>query len=348
MNRQPFEAFTGVAMRFVSPRSLLVIFLVLMLSVQVLASSGGPPPENSMGESTVLSGCTCHGVGAPANGGVSTEVVVSISGVPHSYDAGTSYEFTINVEHASNTAGGFLLSSAGLGTFSWSDDMEIRPADGSDDPKSATTTSDNISHSSVTEPAVWTFTWLAPDSDIGDVPFYLAGNSVDGHGANDEQDAWNLLSFVINSPSNATSQTDLTTRVISVGDYQSLFVSEPDNEALEHEHQLELAERVLSTGNTLFWSSLCILIVGAVFQREIMERKNDEGPAWLAKEIAYPQALRRGVLSAILFIIGLKWMADGSGAYLYGPAIFSGFWAAYGVYRTVLSAKAEQKVEDVL
>tara|TARA_B100001750_G_scaffold129319_1_gene102805 strand:+ start:3862 stop:4908 length:1047 start_codon:yes stop_codon:yes gene_type:complete len=348
MSRPLVEASTGVAMRLVSPRSLLVIFLVLMLSVQVLASSGGPPPENSAGESTVLSGCNCHGVGAPTNGGVSTDVVVSISGVPHSYEAGLQYELTITIGHASNTAGGFLLSSEGLGTFSWSDDVGIRPADGSEDPKSATSTSDNISHSSVADPAEWSFTWLAPDSDIGDVPFYLAGNSVDGHGANDEQDAWNLLSFVINSPSNASSQTDLTTRVISVGDYQSLFVSEPDAEALEHEQQLQLADSVLTTGNTLFWSSLCILIVGAVFQREILERKNNDGPKWLAKEIAYPQALRLGVLSAILFLIGLKWMADGSAAYLYGPAIFSGFWAAYGVYRTFLSASAEQKDEDIL
>tara|TARA_B100001750_G_scaffold186092_1_gene155224 strand:- start:440 stop:1534 length:1095 start_codon:yes stop_codon:yes gene_type:complete len=348
MNRQPVEAFTGVAMRLISARSVLVIFLVLMLSVQVLASSGGPPPENSKGESTVLSGCTCHGVGAPANGVASTEVVVSISGVPHSYDVDTPYELTITVEHSSNTAGGFILSSGGLGTFSWGEDANIRPADGSNDSKSATSTSDNISHSDTTDPAQWSFTWMAPSADVGDVPFYLAGNSVDAHGANDEQDAWNLLSFVINSPSSATSQTDLATRVISVGDYQSLFVSEPDEEAIEHERQLELADSVLSTGNTLFWSSLCILIVGAVFQREIIERKNDEGPSWLAKEIAYPQAVRRGVLSVVFFIIGLNWMADGSAAYLYAPAIFAGFWAAYGVYRTVLAAKAEKKVLDTL
>jgi|TARA_B100000315_G_scaffold251982_1_gene287798 hypothetical protein len=335
-------------MRLITARSLLVILLVLMLSAGALASSGGPPPENSAGESTVISGCNCHGVGAPANGGTSTEVVVSISGVPHSYDVDQAYEFSIKVEHSSNTAGGFMLSSGGSGTFSWADGVDIRPADGSDDPKSATTTTDNISHSDTTDPAEWTFTWTAPSTDSGDISFYLAGNSVDGHGTNDEQDAWNLLSFVINSPPSSSAQSDLSTRFISVGDYESLFVSEPDPAALEHEKQLELAESVFTTGNTLFWSSLCILIVGAVFQREILERKYGEGPEWLAKEIAYPQALRRGVISALFFIIGLNWMADGSAAYLYAPAIFVGFWAAYGVYRTVMAAKAEQTAKDVL
>ena len=126
-------------MRLITARSLLVILLVLMLAAGVIASSGGPPPENSAGESTVLSGCNCHGVGAPANGASSTEVVISISGVPHSYAVDEAYEFIIKVEHSSNTVGGFLLSSGGIGTFSWDEGVDIRPADGSDDPKSATT-----------------------------------------------------------------------------------------------------------------------------------------------------------------------------------------------------------------
>jgi len=319
-----------------------------MLAAQALASSGGPPSENASGDSTIVAGCNCHGVGAPDNGVPSTEVIVSIGGVPHAYNVSESYELTITIEHSSNTAGGFMLSSGGIGTFSWIEGLNIRPNVDSDDAKTATSTSDNISHSKTTEPAEWTFNWTAPDSDIGDVGFFLAGNSVDGHGSNDESDAWNTLSFIINSPSSATAQEDTTTRVISVGDYQSLFVSEPDPEAIAHEEQLALADSVFSTGNTLFFSSLCVLIVAAVFQMEILERKNGTGPAHLAKELAYPQALRRGIISALLFIIGLNWLADGAAAYLYAPAIFCGFWAAYGVYRTALAAKAEPTVKDIM
>ena len=336
-------------MRLITARPLLVIFLALMLSAQVLASSGGPPESNMSGESTILSGCNCHGSQAPsAASSPSTEVVVSISGVPHSYNVSTPYVFTIKVEHSSNTAGGFMLSSGGTGTFSWAEGDSIRPFDGSSDSKTATSTTDNISHSETTDPAEWSFTWTSPDSDLGDVSFNLAGNSVDGHGANDDQDAWNILSFSINSPSSVSSQSDLSTRFISVGDYEGLFVSEPDPAALEHEKQVELSESVFATGNTLFWSSLCVLIVGAVFQREILERKQGEGPEWVAKELAYPQALRRGLISALFFVVGLNWMAGGSAAYLYAPAIFIGFWAAYGVYRTVIAAKAEQKAKDTI
>lgn len=335
-------------MRLISARTIIVTSLVLMLAAQALASSGGPPPENSAGESTVQSGCNCHGVGAPSAGTPSTAVIVSISGVPHAYDVGASYEMTISIEHSSNTAGGFILSSSGIGTFSWQDGQNIRPIDGSEDPKSATSTSDDISQSKTTDPATWTFTWTAPTEDMGGVSFYLAGNSVDGHGANDDADAWNLMSFTLSSPSEGDSQADLTTRVISVGDYTSLFVSEPDPEALAHEEQLILAESVFNTGNTLFFSSLCILIVAAIFQMEILERKNGTGPSHLAKELAYPQALRRGVISAVLFIVGLNWLAGGAATYLYAPTLFCGFWAAYGVYRTVLAAKAAPTVADII
>lgn len=336
-------------MRAYATRSLLVISLILLLTAQVLASSGGPPDLNMSGESTVLNGCNCHGSAAPsAPSGPSTDVVVSISGVPSAYQVDTAYNLTIKVEHSSNTAGGFLLSSNSVGTFSWEDGVDVRPAEGNEDPESSSSTSGNISHSETADPAEWTITWTAPSSDIGDVTFYLAGNSVDGHGSNDDSDAWNLLSFTINSPSSTSAQADLATRVISVGDYQSLFVSEPDPAALEQEKQLQLAESVFTTGNTLFFSSLCVLLVAAVFQREILERTTGEGPQHLAKDLAYPEGLKRGLISGVMFLVGLNWLATGAPAYLYAPAIFCGFWAAYGVYRTVRSARAEPVVKDIL
>ena len=336
-------------MRLTSTHSVIAFLLILMLSAQALASSSGPPESNMSGESTILSGCNCHGSLAPSSPSPpSTDVVLSISGVPHSYLVNETYDFTISIQHASNTAGGFMLSSGNVGTFSWSEGLEVRPADGSSDPKSSISTSDNISHSAVASPAEWVITWTPPETDSGDVSFYLAGNSVDDQDNANDGDSWNLLSFVINSPSDASAQENLDKRVISVGDYQSLFVSEPDPESIEHEKQLELADSVFTTGNTLYWASLCVLIVAAGLQREILERKNGDGPDWLAKELAYPQALRRGLISALFFIIGLNWIADGAAAYMYAPSIFIGFWAADGVYRTMLAAKAEKKVMDII
>jgi hypothetical protein len=336
-------------MRFSLGHAAVALALLLMLGGGALASSGGPPESNAAGDSTATYGCTCHGAGAPTAGIPSTEVVVSISGVPHSYDNGTAYNFTIKVQHSSNTDGGFLLSSGGVGTFSWADDLDIRPADGSGEPTSATSTSANISHSSPASPAEWTFTWTAPATDEGSVTFWLAGNSVDGGGANDDSDHWNLLSFVVNEPgaTDAQSEEGLSTRVISVGDYDSLFVSEEDPEQLERERQAELADGVFWTGNTLYFASLLALIVGAVFQREILERKRGEGPPWLPKELAYPQGLRRGLTAALFFLLGLYWMSNDEPAYMTGPAIFVGFWAAYGVYRTARATQQQPTEPEI-
>jgi uncharacterized protein (DUF2235 family) len=101
------------------------------------------------------------------------------------------------------------------------------------------------------------------------------------------------------------------------------------------------------TGNALYFTSLIALIIGAVVQKEIMERKRGEGPEWLAKELAYPQGLRRAITSAVTFLLGLYWISNGESAYLYGLSLFISLWAAYGVYRTVLAAKREPKVMDI-
>ena len=339
----------GPAVRFSVGQVAAALALLLMLVGSALAYSAGPPESNAAGDSTATYGCTCHGAGAPPVGTPSTEVVVSISGVPHSYDNGTAYNFTIKVQHSSNTDGGFLLSSGGVGTFSWLEDAGIRPADGSDEPTSATNTSANISHSETGNPAEWTFIWTAPSTDEGPVSFWLAGNSVDGGGANDDNDHWNLLSFVVNEPgaTDAQSEQGLSTRVISVGDYDSLFVSEEDPEQLERERQAELADGVFSTGNTLYFTSLLALIIGAVFQREFLERKRGEGPPWLPKELAYPQGLRRGITAALFFLLGLYWMSNDEPTYMTGPAIFVGFWAAYGVYRTARATRQQPTEPEI-
>ena len=98
-------------------RTLLILLLAVCLIAPVLANPNGPPWENSQGDLTVEGGCTCHGVGGPVNGQPSTEVVVSISGIPRAYDLGVSYDFVINLQHASYDNGGFMLWSYGVGTL---------------------------------------------------------------------------------------------------------------------------------------------------------------------------------------------------------------------------------------
>ena len=334
-------------------RLLACLVIVVVLSLPALGMSQGPGANNSNDELTVKYGCSCHNNGAPSD-----RAVVMVTGVPLMYEPSEQYEMTIRVADSltlsggeGNTDAGFLFSSDSIGSFSWVDGQDIRYADGRPD---------DISHSDPSEDGIWVVNWAAPSEDVGPVQFWLAGNSVDGAGIPDDMDYWNILSFSINPPGTITtdeSGATLQTRTISVGTYDSLFLIEESEEQLEQERQDALANRVFSQGNLFYWTSLTALIIGAVLQREILERKYDDGPDFLASELAYPQAFRRFALSAISFYLAVGWANSTSPItfqgvdftdFVTGTAFFISAWAAYGVYRTILAARSEPQVKDVL
>ena len=203
-------------------------------------------------------------------------------------------------------------------------------------------------------------TWTAPDDDVGIVQFWIAGNSVDGGGIPDDMDYWNVLSFSINPPGTITtdeSGSTLETRTISVGTYDSLFLLEVSEEQLEQERQDAISQRVFSQGNLFYWTSLTALIVGAVVQKEILERRYDDGPEFLASELAYPQGFRRAFGCLLTFYLGVRWASSDSPIifqgvdftdFATGTAFLISAWAAYGVYRTVLAARTLPDAKDVL
>ena len=344
-------------------RLVAVFIVVALLAVPAMGMSAGPSYENGDGDPTVKYGCSCHN-----NGATSARAVVMVTGVPVMYEASQSYEFTITVADALTLSGGdgnkkagFLMTSESNGAFSWGDDQDIRQADGAPD---------DISHSDPDSDGIWNVVWTAPSEDIGPIYFWLAGNSVDGAGVPDESDYWNILSFSINPPGTVSSDESgatLDTRTISVGDYDTLFVVEESDAQREAERQEALSHAVFSQGNLFFWTSLVALIFGALLQREILERRYDEGPEFLAMELAYPQAIRRSLLSIASFIVAVRWTASDSAIYfppqavvkegtnvteltgfLIGCAFFTSAMFAYGVYRTILAARAEQSVKDRL
>jgi hypothetical protein len=338
----------------VSGRRLLAcLVIVVVLSLPALGMSKGPGAYNSNDELTVKYGCSCHNNGAPSD-----RAVVMVTGVPLMYEPSSQYELTIRVADSltlsggeGNTHAGFLFSSDAIGNFTWSEEQEIRYAEGR---------TDDASHSDPSSDGVWEITWNAPSEDVGSVQFWLAGNSVDGAGIPDDMDYWNILSFTINSPgtiSTDESGATLETRTISVGTYDSLFLIEVSEGQLEQERQDALSHRVFSQGNLFYWTSLTALIIGAVVQREILERKYDDGPEFLASELAYPQAFRRSFLSAISFYLAVGWANSDTPItfqgvdftdFATGTAFFISAWAAYGVYRTILAAKSEPQVKDVM
>ena len=328
-----------------SIRLAVVLTLVLLLAAPALAWHKGPPSDDNgdgTGDPTARVGCTCHN-----NGNPSADILIKVTGVPHAYQTSTDYTMTLTLSHPDNSDGGFILTTQGNGTFSWDAGQLIRPEKDSNEPAESTSTTSGISQSDPTNPAEWTFTWTSPETDVGDVIFWLAGNMVDGGGAPDTTDYWNTLSFVISSPSETSAAADQSTRVISEGDY-SLFEVHDDSAAIEQARQDELSENVMASGSSWFFTTLVALIVGGVLQREILERKHGTGPSHLDRQLAYPEGLRRGLLSAGLAILGLYWLDGGEGAYLWATAFFCSAWAAYGVYRTVLSTRTPPSVKDIM
>ena len=345
------------------PRFGIILIVMGLLIIPVYGLSGGPSALNSDEELTVKYGCNCHN-----NGASSPRVVVMITGVPIMYDLSETYNLTIRVADSltlsggdGNVKAGFLLSSDAIGEFSWGDEQDIRQAE--DRP-------DDISHSETDSDGVWDFKWTAPSENVGQVNFWLAGNSVDGGGIPDENDYWNLVSFSINEPGTITtteSDSTLQPRTISVGDYDSLCVLEITEEQLEQERQNKLSHEIFKQGNLFFWTSLVALIVGGAFQREILERRYDEGPEYLARELAVPEAIRRSLGSIITFIMAYRWTINDAVIQFPPPSIvgpdaevtdltvfiigcfyFISAWFAYGVYRTILAARREPKVKDIL
>jgi len=334
-------------------RVLACLVIVAALSFPALGMSKGPGAYNANDELTVKYGCTCHNNGAPSD-----RAVVMVTGVPLMYETSEQYQLTIRVADSlslsggeGNTHAGFLISSDSIGNFTWSEEQEIRYAEGR---------TDDASHSDPSGDGIWEIIWNSPSEDVGAVQFWIAGNSVDGGGIPDDMDYWNILSFSINSPGTITtdeSGATLETRTISVGTYDSLFLIEVSEEQLEQERQDALSHRVFSQGNLFFWTSLTALIIGAVVQREILERKYDDGPDFLASELAYPQAFRRFIVSAISFYLAVGWANSDTPLrfqdvdftdFATGTAFFISAWAAYGIYRTILASRSEPEVKDVM
>ena len=318
-------------------RIILIFFTLILVAVPALSMPNGPPGLQG-DQLTSEIGCTCHGVNAV--GTPSNDVLVQISGVPESYSLDAEYNFVISGDAADSVGAGFIFTDYGNGNFTWTEDFDI---------DFVSDVEGTIGHSLVSSEKTWTVTWTSPETNIGDLHFSLVVNAVDGQNGANEGDKWNILSFTISSPDQAVSQEGeaLDTRTLSVGDYDTLFVQVEDPEAIEREHQMELAQKYFDNGNLYYWPTLGILIVGAIVQREFYERRFGGGPPHLDRELAIPQAIRRGSL----FLVLLYFSVYGYQNWGQVEGILVGClaaWAAYGLYRTWVQAIAPAKVPDML
>ena len=308
---------------------LLVATLALLLAAPAMGYSEGPPWERN-DRIIPEEGCSCHGAGESP----SSEVTVSISGVPRAYTAGESYDMIISLTHNSNSNGGFMIWDYGTGS--------LTPGEGSQ------VVADSPGALSQSTPGNdWTITWVAPDSDQGDVHISMVGNAVDGDEMFSDGDAWNILTFTINSPGTATIDEDPSLRTISIGDYDSLY-GKKSAEQIEAERQAELADDYFTNGNLYFYTTLSILIVAAVIQGEFYERRFSGGPQHLDMSLAVPQGIIRGVMTLSMLIL-LGWAVDSHLPWGYSLVIgMCTLWGIFGVYRTVVEARAPEQAKDIV
>ena len=308
---------------------LLVATLALMLAAPAFGNSQGPPWEHN-DRIVPEEGCSCHGAG----GSPSNEVILSVSGVPRTYETGESYNLTISLEHATYAVGGYMITDYADGNFT--------PGDGS---KYVKDSGGALSHDSIGND--WEIAWTAPESDVGDIHFSLAGNIVDESGSPDAGDHWTILTFTISAPGTATPDADASLRTISIGDYDSLF-GQKTAEEIEAERQAEIASDYFEQGNLYFWTTLSILIVAAVIQGEFYERRFGGGPPHLDMSLAVPQGIKRGIVTLGL-AIGFGWAIDTELPWGYTLVIaMCMLWGLFGVYRTVVQARTEKQDMDLV
>ena len=333
------------------PRKNRFLFGVLIVALAfapiAIGMPNGAPSEDNNGQSVDIVGCTCHGVGYPANGEPSDTVVVQISGVPWAYEPGISYQFTINVDAPESVGGGFLLKVFTPSRIGWTSDQQIKPWLGTGEDQNQDFSMSAISHSSP-DNKQWVFTWTAPESSTA-IDFVLIGNAVNGANGNDDGDHWEILNFDINPPSSEVEGDDDSeplVRTISSTDYDYAFASEEDPEVIEANIQAANMKWIFENGTIAYFATLIILIVGAVVQREFYESRFGGGPPHLDISLAVPQGIRRSVIGIIALYVAVSgWTTFDAWilVLLFGIAIF----AAYGVYRTVRMARAPPTVDDV-
>ena len=190
-----------------SKRQFQTAVFLLFSAVVAYASVKGPDPgyTNAPGD---LGNCTaCHDHNLLNSGPGS----VKISGLPAIYDPGHTYTFSVTTAQSGRIRFGFQLTA--LDT-SFKRAGTLASVDGSTQviPETGVGGRQYIEHteqgtlSSIPGSQTWQLKWTAPDSDIGTVRFYVAGNATDNSGKQDDSD------FIYTN----SASSDSTTSFVSV------------------------------------------------------------------------------------------------------------------------------------
>lgn len=204
-------------------KRIQVAALLLFGSITAYASVKGPDAgyTDAPGD---LGNCTaCHDHNL-VNAGPGS---VRVTGVPTVYEPGLSYELTVTTAQAGRVRFGFQLTALGpnLGRAG-----TLEKVDGSTQVLGQTGPGARqyIEHTEQGTLATgagsrtWQLRWTAPDSDVGPVRLFVAGNATDNSGDNQGNDFIYTNSASADSPSSLVSvamQSDPTGQVLHAGSH---------------------------------------------------------------------------------------------------------------------------------
>ena len=187
--------------------------LLMVPSIGQAMNTGVGAGQDSTGDGTnditdvAKEGCLCHATV------VDNSVQIVLDDVPYSWVTGQTYDLRLQViggpdANVGSTTGGFSMRVS-AGTLvetdfaqNWEEDVQ--------------TLTHNADGARVDD-RMWTISWVAPDNGTGNVDFWITGNSVNGDGLNNGEDAWNQLFFFLRE---STEDSGLGTRTIFAGDGQ--------------------------------------------------------------------------------------------------------------------------------
>jgi uncharacterized protein (TIGR03437 family) len=175
------------------PKLRLLVPFFGILPVSLIAFSTGPVVKRTGAAIDGGLNCTaCHRTFAPANSDPRGSVVIASA----SYVPGVKQTIKVTVSHPEAARWGFQLTartvsdeSKPAGTFTADDIVKVLCDDGNPAPCGNAAQTQFVEHANAPRSAAgagFTFnvTWTPPDTNVGDVIFYAAGNAADGNGTN--------------------------------------------------------------------------------------------------------------------------------------------------------------------
>ncbi|HXG64238.1 MAG TPA: choice-of-anchor V domain-containing protein [Blastocatellia bacterium] len=212
-------------------RQIKTIFLALFLAAGITilltddtamqtarAFSSGPPSSHT-GAPGELTCAQCH-TSSPNSGPGQLTIIA-----PEIYEPGETYQ--IRVQHStpdnSRRRWGFQLTALTGNHLRVGDLRSTNGATQTVEGDVSGATRKYIEHSSqgtfsgTTGGATWTFEWTAPETDVGGIIFYAAGNQANGNGASSGDQIYVTAKAVLSGPPEITSARVEGKRLIVTG-----------------------------------------------------------------------------------------------------------------------------------